>query len=293
MKISEVCKRTELTKRTIRFYMEKGLLQTQFQITNGRIVREFCEEDIGVLIDIAKLRKVGFTIQDIQNMQKSTEDVNDIVRQHCKKIEEDIALQDQILFELKEVQKRGNIPWRKVASILFRERPDYTNEKICLPLEINEVEEVPQKSLRIYIKHILGWGIIIGAFFLALLFVLESKQEQKIIKTSFYVTDIIIDDKWYDDEQPYATIHSTSLFPAMAEYFEFPQTVKVGSVEYYYVMQVDSKKPYTFSEIWIEIPYGEAKENNLLNEENEIQIEKVLSDKLLIEKYCTIRTLHD
>ena len=43
MKINKVCELTGLTERTIRFYIEKGLLQTKMESVNGRINRDFME----------------------------------------------------------------------------------------------------------------------------------------------------------------------------------------------------------------------------------------------------------
>ena len=79
MKIKEVCERTGLTDRTIRFYIEKGLLTTDSRLVNGRINRDYSEEDILLLNDISTLRKAGFSIQDILDMQNSSRDINDII----------------------------------------------------------------------------------------------------------------------------------------------------------------------------------------------------------------------
>ena len=46
MKLKEVCERTGLTKRTVRFYEEKELFTPQKTYKNGREYREYTEEDV-------------------------------------------------------------------------------------------------------------------------------------------------------------------------------------------------------------------------------------------------------
>lgn len=98
MKISVVCKRTGLSERTIRFYVEKG------------------EEDIDILLDISKLK-------------------------------------EELILELKEISMRGDITWRKLASILFRNTSNHDEEKICRPLpEEMEIDENEDKTIWSHIK---------------------------------------------------------------------------------------------------------------------------------------------
>ena len=78
MKLKEVCDRTGLTKRTVRFYEEKELLVPQKTYKNGREYREYSEEDIARLEDIATLRRARFTIQEIKRMDSQPEEIPDV-----------------------------------------------------------------------------------------------------------------------------------------------------------------------------------------------------------------------
>ena len=49
MKIKEVCERTGLTERTVRFYMQKGLIAPKGEWRNGREYSEFSETDVEML----------------------------------------------------------------------------------------------------------------------------------------------------------------------------------------------------------------------------------------------------
>lgn len=55
MKMKEVTEQTGLTERTVRYYMEKGLIAPHGQWRNGREYTEFDETDIARLKAVATL----------------------------------------------------------------------------------------------------------------------------------------------------------------------------------------------------------------------------------------------
>ena len=69
MKMKEVTERTGLTERTVRYYMEKGLIAPHGQWRNGREYTEFDETDIARLKAVATLRELGFSVEAIRSMQ--------------------------------------------------------------------------------------------------------------------------------------------------------------------------------------------------------------------------------
>lgn len=69
MKIKEVCQKTDLTERTVRFYIEKGLLQPVSSESNKRLYYDFFEQDMAKLKKIAVFRKIGFSIDAIADME--------------------------------------------------------------------------------------------------------------------------------------------------------------------------------------------------------------------------------
>ncbi len=82
MKISEVCERTGLTKRTIRFYIEKELIDPKIVERNFKEYREYSEEDVEQLLLIAELRKALFSIEQIRIMQENPERIPEVVREY-------------------------------------------------------------------------------------------------------------------------------------------------------------------------------------------------------------------
>ena len=99
MKIKTVCELTELTDRTIRYYIEEQLISPSYTENYlGRKSFDFSQSDIKQLQDIAVLRKFGFSIAEIKEMLLEPAQIIPIVKalQQRKKIvidEESVLLQ--------------------------------------------------------------------------------------------------------------------------------------------------------------------------------------------------------
>ena len=291
MKINTVCKKTGMTERTIRFYIEKGLLQTQSQVINGRINRNFSEEDVSVLVDIAKLRKAGFSVQDILDMQHGTKDTMEIVQEHCRNLEEKQKFDNQLIMELQDISKRGNISWRKLANVLFRPDPKNKNAAICYPLEDKEIDDILEQRSLARFKRGIKLTVVLLLIILLIIPVRYAWHNAQILTSSFSICEVIVCNKWRDAEgRQYVSIYSNYPDSAPEKYFKIPQTILIDSSDYYNTLLIESK-PYASFEIWIEVPRGDAKVYKLLNDNGSIRIDKVLSNKTFIEKYCVIERI--
>ena len=69
MKIKDVCTRTGLSERTVRFYCEQNLLSPEKHEVRGRVYLDFDEKEIAVLQQIAALRSAGMSIDEIRTVQ--------------------------------------------------------------------------------------------------------------------------------------------------------------------------------------------------------------------------------
>ena len=87
MKLKEVCEATGLTRKTIRLYEEKGLLVPQKEARNGREYREYSQEDVETLREIATLRRAWFTMDEISRMQQDPETIREIFQQYLQWLE--------------------------------------------------------------------------------------------------------------------------------------------------------------------------------------------------------------
>ena len=74
MKIKAVCEYTGLSDRTIRYYIEEGLISPSYTENYlGRRTYSFSDKDIKELKDIAVLRKFDFTIDEIRTILNDSE----------------------------------------------------------------------------------------------------------------------------------------------------------------------------------------------------------------------------
>lgn len=97
MKIKEVCKRTGLTERTIRFYVEEGLIKPESTVMNQRQYREYSEQDVAELETIARLRKLFFTLDEIRDMKQSPQRLGEILEAYRLKLRKDVEAKAAIV----------------------------------------------------------------------------------------------------------------------------------------------------------------------------------------------------
>ena len=93
MKPKELSQRTGLKERTIRFYVEQGLLSPSVERRNGRNYREYTEQDVEALNTIASLRRAWFTLEEIRRMQADPSSIREILPQYRQWL---IAQQEQL-----------------------------------------------------------------------------------------------------------------------------------------------------------------------------------------------------
>ena len=80
MKIREVCRRTGLTERTVRYWASEGLISPATYELNERSYFDFTEADIALLDTISTLRRAGFSVSEVGEMQKNPAAIPEKVR---------------------------------------------------------------------------------------------------------------------------------------------------------------------------------------------------------------------
>ena len=68
MKIKDVSQITWLSKKTIRFYEEEGLIEPEKTYQNGRAYRTYTQAHIQTLNDVALLRRARFSVEEIKTI---------------------------------------------------------------------------------------------------------------------------------------------------------------------------------------------------------------------------------
>ncbi|MBW9146580.1 MerR family transcriptional regulator [Clostridium sp. CM027] len=105
MKINEVMKETGVTKKAIYYYEEVGLIRPQKEEeSNYRIYTMY---DINRLITINALRKLDFSIKDIQLILLEKQDVAQVIKKQLDIINEKIKLLDSSKGVLENLIEQG------------------------------------------------------------------------------------------------------------------------------------------------------------------------------------------
>lgn len=128
MKMKDVCKQTGLTERTIRYYVEEGLVSPEVSVRNGREYREYSAKDVEELNTIAGLRKLFFTIDEIKDMQQQPNRIGEILSAYKLKLANDAKAKAAIVEALNGISPSE---LRDVASIASKLRD--MSEKLPLP----------------------------------------------------------------------------------------------------------------------------------------------------------------
>ncbi len=101
MKINEVEQQVGITKKNIRFYEEEGLLTPRRNSENG--YRDYGENEVDILRRIKLLRKLGFPLEEIRQIQRGALTIPDGMARHRialereqKNLEQSIVLCTQL-----------------------------------------------------------------------------------------------------------------------------------------------------------------------------------------------------
>ena len=143
MKIKAVCDATGLTDRTVRFYIEEGLVTPKYQQNYlGRKTFDFSDEDIKTLESIAVFRKYGFSVAEIKEIYEQPENIISMAQQAKDRLEAGIAEDTQKIEILSLINTGRTYTPREFA--IFLSLPIEESK----PEEKEEQESTWKKALR-------------------------------------------------------------------------------------------------------------------------------------------------
>ena len=120
MKIKEVCSRTGLTARTIRYYIEEQLITPEYTENYlGRRSYNFSERDVSTLNEIVIYRKFGFSISDIKTIKEDPTASGRIISQLKAQKSENIANETILLNVLEQLDDR-DYTFSELAELLSK-----------------------------------------------------------------------------------------------------------------------------------------------------------------------------
>jgi len=113
MNIHEAAQITGLSKKTLRFYEDKGLIVT---VRGDNLYRNYTDEDIDSIKRIKLLRSIGVSISDISLLQNNIITLNEVVMQRIKSLQEDMLNNKQQLELCNEIIDIGD-NWNKLIAL--------------------------------------------------------------------------------------------------------------------------------------------------------------------------------
>lgn len=96
MKIKQVSAQLNVSQKTIRYYEQCGLITPVKELKMGREFRDYDEETTTRLRSIVVLRKLRFTIEEIQRIFDEPDSIAEICDVHRQQMSEEIALCDSL-----------------------------------------------------------------------------------------------------------------------------------------------------------------------------------------------------
>lgn len=107
MKPKEVAALTGLKERTIRFYVEEGLVSPATREQNGRTYRDYSQEDVNRLRTIATLRKAGFTLEELRAMLVEDRSAEEVYPAYLARIRQEAETSRALLEAAEQVSPAG------------------------------------------------------------------------------------------------------------------------------------------------------------------------------------------
>ncbi|MDE6568437.1 MAG: MerR family transcriptional regulator [Lachnospiraceae bacterium] len=105
MKIKQVSAQLNVSQKTIRYYEQCGLITPVKELKMGREFRDYDEETMTRLRSIVVLRKLRFTIEEIQRIFDEPDSIAEICDVHRQQMSEEIALMTDICALLDEISQ--------------------------------------------------------------------------------------------------------------------------------------------------------------------------------------------
>ena len=103
MKIKEVSQKTGLSKKTIRFYEEEGLIEPEKTYQNGRAYRTYTQAHIQTLNDVALLRRARFSVEEIKTILSTPEEIPALFESYRQRLRTEKDALVQVLSVVDEI----------------------------------------------------------------------------------------------------------------------------------------------------------------------------------------------
>lgn len=174
MKIKRVCQLTGLSDRTIRYYIEEGLISPSYtENYTGRRTYNFSEKDIKELNDIAVLRKFDFTIEEIRSIISNAETSRAILPDVISRTETALIHCQEKLAALSQINTEQSYSIAELAENLLK-------ASLALPARDEKITVNIAKTLFAALKSVIISGIVWLPIILSLIVVIKNNYQYPV-----------------------------------------------------------------------------------------------------------------
>lgn len=126
-RIKDVSHMAGITKRTLQYYDDEGLLYVKRSETNERL---YSKEDLMQLWKILVCKDLGMTLSQIKRVMYENEDsINEILKSHIEQMKKEKELLEKRICLAEKINKYGMPPENFTER---KENPEEYMRKICL-----------------------------------------------------------------------------------------------------------------------------------------------------------------
>lgn len=158
LRIKEVCKKTGLTDKAVRLYINNELIHPNYQEGyNGRRNYDFSEDDVSLLKKIALLRRYNFSIQTIKEMLDDNDCISEVLENHLFNTKQTLAESSMVLTNLNNAHNSSVSNLDELCNVLSQNlEPD----EFDFMNTIKDVWNKIKKKIPLLISVIVLGGII-------------------------------------------------------------------------------------------------------------------------------------
>ena len=157
--MKEITARTGLTDRAVRLYIENGLVSPQVEKNYaGRRTIDFSEADLQTLRQIALLRKAGFSLEQIRQVEQGPEEARQAADALLRLKREEAELDQKVIAALSSLPEDAALSLPTLATAL---EPAFS----AAPVPESDLHmTVPERIIRIVVFLYAGFGIAWALF---------------------------------------------------------------------------------------------------------------------------------
>ena len=303
MKMKEICQKTGLTERAVRFYIERKLISPNSYEQRERTYYEFTDEHLSQLRNIALLRRCGFSIDAIAEMNVSPEHIPALIRalwEETKSQSDELSTRLEILGNL---SRAPAISLTDLARQLQREYSVRALPDLTTSPDFGRFDEptadrpTPEDTHRYMSRQLSFYGqerlkLLIAAVVLCAAAIIGSvvyRHYTDHVTTVLFISSVTLSEKAVENGEYHATL---TVYPNDFQNPEESYQLPVRFEEWTLYNSTVSDIPYAAANLVISMPTREAVKLGLYDKATgKFDFEAVLADETLCRQYTTISYL--